>query len=204
MKKMMITAALFGLAFPLAAQAKPLKHGGHTKETGVSGYTGKKFTHYNLNSTGGITGIKFTEAADKPCVFWKVERDLDDVTGKNKTGSQVNLRCKGTVAWGLRKAVYFSGDRFVHAIKVCTTNHKRPSRRRIKGIKIYAARVQSSPVKVTPKHDVTSTAKRPHCKKWHKKVSCGDRRIAYGFIIHQGDYGASGIALKCTDLMVKK
>lgn len=203
MKKMMMAVAVLGLSVPFAADAKPLKQANHKKSSAVSGYTGAT-TVVSVNVFHAVTGIEWREAGDAACFFRSHARDLENVRGPSKAYSTTkSLECGKRQGWGSTKKTYFGGDYFVHAIKVCTSNNKQTRKRTLKGIKIYAARVQDSPIKVTAKHSVTQTVKRTNCKIWHKKVSCGDRRVAYGYKFHKGDNGAYGIELLCTDLMAR-
>ncbi len=203
MKLAMAAALIFTTAAvgSADAQEKRLKHGGHYYTSAVSGYTGKVIP-YRLPTWWGLTGINYKEVSDQACLFSVVVRSLQNVSGTNVAQDELGyMGCGSVEGYGRKKTVKLGGNYFIHGLSVCTNKTRETRKRRVKGIRIWGARVGSSPISVRPTSTMASS-QRPGCKIWQKKVTCGRGRIASGLDFHIGDRGVSGLALRCVDLMV--
>lgn len=142
----------------------------------------------------GITGIEWWERADKPCRIQARSLSLDPTIGK--ASSNDKSICNGDSGNG--KSVSFVGSRnYLRAVAACTNDKKDSSNNRLKGLRIYPARVDA---------DGTVTAlstyeevRHTNCPAsgWHPVASCPAGHIATGLRVHHNGDWFRGISLKC-------
>ncbi len=149
----------------------------------------------------GIKTITWAEFLDKPCWMgvkpWPLNAYIaeDSLPSSIPPEKDINL-CNSTQN-GDTRSISVTG--YVKAIKVCTTDKKDSSKNRLKGIKIWEAKLSKVPPYV---RDVPgSPAKNEHknCKIWHNKVSCPAGYIASGIKVYtdQESRYFRGLSLKC-------
>ena len=170
--------------------------------TKVSGVSGKKKSDIHGGDTAALMGIKVTESTDKPfridLMYHWFPQYLVENHGIGAADGRVELDGNWGFSTAQPKTVAFPGDHmFVRGVKVCT-NRKNT---RIKGLKIYSARVgdNGTVTKGNPEDEYTQTK----CAKWHAAAFCPDGQVAVGVVAHYADdnAGFSGLALKCKALL---
>lgn len=191
------TLAAATLLVTSPAGADLVKDEGRKRTSNVSGYSGKPHwtdagTHYALN------GLSMYELHDKPCIWSMWSRDLDE-TGNGREGSTRYSACGKPKAGSGKKVVRLGGGYFIHGIQICTNKKKDTRKARLKGVKLFAAKLDKRG-DVTRVDKVTAKFQRSHCRKWHKVVRCGKNKIAFGIQFHSGDRGLSGAALLCYEV----
>ena len=181
---------------------------GTDSETAVSGTSGIKHQASMTKVTSNrdaVRGLEWLESGDLPCRLQTLVRDLND--GTDTATGWYWERCPGGF-WGNKKVVSFDDNPryYVRGLAVCDSKNK--GNDRIKGIKIYPAKVWKTKEQVdaigTP-----VTATHSNCGAWKPAVFCPSGAVAHGFIFHteldtsvMGGSGNSaiGIALKCAEV----
>ncbi len=178
-----------GMASPVLAD---LGSGDETR-TAVSGYGGVASDAFRINlGNRGIQEIAWEELSDKPCYFGVTGKNPDVAPSKWTDNESI---CGGNSRIDSRKTVKFKDNPryFVRGISVCTNNR---SNHRLKGIKIYAAKLPAHNSRVD---ELTVTKKKEHtnCRTWHSPVYCPANEVAFGMDMRVKDGAVVGIALRC-------
>ena len=180
--------------------------------TGVSGYPGLTEL-VDATREFGVYGVAWAEQSDIPCSMSLLERRIDD--GQNTAartldlcGRESGFRVLGLV-WvptgGASRQADFAGAgrRFIRGIQVCAN----PGNKRMKGVRIFAARVALGDGTVTTVN-AQKEAKMPNCApdEWDDPVYCPAARVATGIVVHYvGRRGrimnkVTGLSLQCRTL----
>ncbi len=139
----------------------------------------------------GIKEIRWSEKGDKPCSMLARTRPLDSTI--DKTGYESVSFC-GTGS--SEKKVEFRDSRyFLRGIAACMTEKKSSRKNRLKGIRIYPARVAANG-SVTAMNTYEEE-RRHHCDTWFPAVFCGNDEIASGINIYYEDGTFRGLGLRC-------
>lgn len=89
-------------------------------------------------------------------------------------------------------------NRYISSIQVCTSGQSDPDRRRIKGIRVWSARLHGATVVRTGE---MIEATRTNCSIWHERQICVGNRVAVGFEAHYDPSRTqpffTGIQLRC-------
>ena len=151
----------------------------------------------------GIKGFSWWENQDKPCKFTVHRVSLNDVSPyansltdvkKHPTDNSASI-CAGSP--GDEKTVKFvdGTQRFVRGIAVCTSDKNKSSDERIKGLRIYAAKVNENGT--VESLDVNRDDSQTNCKIWHAPVYCPRDYIVTALRLHQINDYFTGIGIKC-------
>ena len=192
------------------AEAQNLTLADDATFTAVSGYAGANKT---LGATGGfrgLTAIEWWEDSDEPCKIRldSVHVNTGDVNQPELalTGVQPRLGSQPCSSPGNRKRVGFAGTaNWIHKVQVCTTDKKDSSGDKLKGIRIWAATVNSrSPLSIS----YGSTAqedKHTNCETWRSAVACPSGKIGSRLRVHHdgAETEVMGLALECRTLKLE-
>lgn len=148
----------------------------------VSGYTGDHSEIYTTSSpTHALNRLSFYEHSDDPnhIEIWEEKLCHDQPcdpgprTGVIHVGSKdENLRTKEIIAAG--------DDHYITAIQVCTTNENDVRKRKIKGARIWTARLEPGGVVNRTNYDPVEFD-RPNCNNhWREKQLCLGNRVVVG------------------------
>ena len=188
--------------WPAAARADVTTDPDSASVSNVSGYTGKKGDVKAVSLDWGLKTVTWYEKADKPCKLTISARDLYDPDKLVATSDYELDICGGAAS--NKKLVSFTDSRrnFIRGVAVCTTDKKDSSDNRLKGIKIFAAKVTTDG-QVT---ELTTFEKNEHtnCAKWRKAVYCPAGHVAHGIQIHHTDGYFRGLAVKCRKVITKR
>jgi hypothetical protein len=165
--------------------------------TAISGFNASDLTWLAVGEGDfGISGLSWDEDGDKPCRIWVQPRALDyAVPG---AGAQMDI-CGSTglsvMGGSLIKTVSFDGNprHFVRGIAACTNSQ---SNHRLKGVRIYAAKVWATQEQVDGL-SVSDQEDRPNCSQWHTAAYCPTGHIASAIVVHHSDQEITGLALRC-------
>lgn len=172
---------------------------GTVTTTNVSGHTGTPKTVGNPSSVTpwGLKELALGEKHDKPCYLHVLARSLPDGDQTNAVlpDGTANL-CGGNAYDALRVNFADNARYFIRGLQVCTTDKADTRDNRIKGVKIYPAKVDKETGAVS---DLTSYEKveNPNCKKWHPAVYCPKGSVAVEVVGHQTDGIYRGLGMKC-------
>jgi hypothetical protein len=179
---------------------------GTEKLTAVSGKAGlgkKRRLGPDPGSWGGaLTGAHFSEDGDKPC---RVEAYSDFLDSSSRSGTGWvwdDVGCTGKSP----KKIQFTGDRYVHAIQMCDNGKTGNTGYRLKGLKMWSARIDRKTAKVMKEDANPSKWERPNCNNnWKKKVACGADKVARSLQIQTdaGDDWVTGVALQCAKIELR-
>lgn len=192
-----ITVAAF-LLIVLVSIATTAEQGSNVNTTAVSGFSGSAVT-VNLESPLALTGIGTRENGDKPCQVTYSFRNLN--SGSGQAGRDTNLTCVSGNSSSRKDAIL--GDNFyVYSVQVCTTNVNNTARSRVKGIRIWGARVNPDNSNVR-RTQTQQSFERTNCPNdgWRNRVRCPKNKVAVGLELHEGERGLSGVALICANVV---
>ena len=169
--------------------------------TGVSGHRGDYQQRLSVSPLG-VHGLAWSEAADNPCMFRLLTRDLANGQDTGFGAEFDALDCPNPVpgsfpafTWG--EDVNFNGNPryFVRGVAVCNNNKKN---QRMKGLRIYAAKVWATKPQIDElgKKDSDEHAL-ANCRTWSDPVYCPEGKIAFGVVVHYTQDGITGLALRC-------
>jgi hypothetical protein len=143
--------------------------------------------------------MSWDEDGDKPC---DMEIDPRALSGPASSGSSpASMDICGNPEPSLagttsqRKTVSFGGNprHYLRGVAVCTNNN---DNHRLKGIRIYAAKVWLAPEQVD-ELSASDQADRPNCATWHPAVYCPADQIASALVVHHSDKEITGLGLRC-------
>lgn len=188
---------LIGTTFVVSEEshAEIMWSGSEVRSTAVSGYPGAiNQLGFGYENKQGISAVTWGERNNVPCQIVISARNLDG-TSNVPAGSKAQNRCTTTSA---SKTVEFAENPrfFVRGIATCGSKVNR-NEKRIKGIKIVAAKVWQT------KHQVDALAtsdaeSNPNCyEPWHDTVYCDDGWVASGLDVHRDGDAIVGLALRC-------
>jgi hypothetical protein len=190
--------ALLGATAPAIASPSPTTDPGSATDTGTSGNTGKA-ANVQIGSVmhWGLRAVTWWERNNRPCKLRLSARSLED--GQQSvtfTGNTLDI-CGGNPGASSMRNVNFDANPryFVRGIAACTTDKNDSANNRLKGIKIYPARVTRQGA-VTPLNSFEKV-ERNNCKFWHPPVHCPAGHIAYGVRVHHNGDSFRGLGLRC-------
>lgn len=173
----------------------------------VSGYTGDHSVIYSLaGCTYALNRLAFYEHSDDPnhIEIWMEQLCHDQPCdpgprdGVLHVGNkEENQRSKKILAAG--------DDHYITAIQVCTTNENDVRKRKIKGVRIWTARLDPGGIVNRTGYDPVEFA-RPNCNNnWRQKQLCIGNRVAVGLKAYYNDdspqlnnrYYITGLELEC-------
>ena len=195
---LMMVASLLG-AFPVMAAALwtvDWKNGTES-ETAVSGVRGTIRHSLDIGQQA-LRGLTWSERYDRPCYFKTLNRDLDD--GKDLTVSPYWNGCGDN--WGNTKQVDFDNNAryYVRGLAVCDS--KNAGNDRVKGIRIYAAKVWKTKKVIDPL-SVKSEAKHANCDTWRSAVYCPSNAVAHGAVLfYDNKFGFPGTSAETTGIVL--
>ncbi|MDR4516316.1 MAG: hypothetical protein MRK00_02835 [Nitrosomonas sp.] len=181
---------------------------GTDSETAISGKSGIKqqatITKVSSN-TFAMRGLEWKEGGDLPCRIQTLLRSLND--GSDTPTGWYWQECPGE-NWGNKKEASLDSNSryYVRGLAVCDSKNK--GNNRIKGIKVYAAKVWKTKEQIDLIKSPVA-ASHANCGTWKPAVYCPSGSIAHGVIIHTeletalfGGSGKSavGFALKCAEV----
>ncbi len=182
-----------------AGQGITLKEGG-VVITDISGHPGKIVGAGAADdrTDAGISKVSIFEKKDKPCELHVELRELYDAQAYNPpiSGSLCTPGSDHVVVSFSENPRYY-----LRGVAACTNDKKDTSKRRLKGIKIYPAKV---------KRDGTVTNlstnegdEQAHCKIWHPAVYCPGGFIASKVRAHYKDDYFTGLSLRCREVVIE-
>ncbi|MBS0164820.1 MAG: S8 family serine peptidase [Nitrospira sp.] len=174
----------------------------------VSGFKGERTnTIGNTAQVAAIERLQFGEHSDEPC-YVKVEKADMVAHSISKPHAELNI-CDGNGPTD-RSLQYVptvtpDHDTFVRGVAACNSTTKNSTR--LKGIKVYRARVEddgSFSMISNP-----STLERPNCDDtWHEPAMCPSGTLATDLVVHIRPDGKkdvfTGLSLKCRKVEVTR
>ena len=149
----------------------------------------------------GIKGFSWWEDKDKPCKIEVHSVALNPVYPdslthvKSEPEGKSKSICNGSPG-NEKKAKFVDGtDRYVRGVAVCTSEKKKSSDERLKGIRIYAAQVNGDGS--VEELDVDRDDDHTNCKQWHSPLYCPAGYIVSGLKVHHRDNYFTGLGIKC-------
>lgn len=146
----------------------------------TSGERGPDVRTAEAQSGHGIKTVAIYEALNVPReIFLERERLC---AGSCPDGSHATLRTEDNDAVSFaisdRTRVTVGENRFITAIQVCTTGQSDSRRRRIKGLRVWSARITASGQVDRTQQMVED--RQSNCAIWHEKQMCIGNRVAVG------------------------
>ncbi len=186
-----------------AADEQPFFVGDQLTSTGYSGWAGTvSYADAPVlpeGGMGGLYGIDWYEDGDQPCHLGTYWRTLTQGTEVYTNGDFDH--CAGSP--GNRKAVQFSDNPryFIRGIATCSSKVDK-NKQRIKGIKVYAAKVWLGKPEV---EELTTAIQDDHknCDTWNAAVFCPADQAATGLVIHRLDRSISALGLRCRPILYR-
>ena len=184
----------------------PSKAFGETKYTSTkahfiteSGFLATDFKKLRASDGRALYALQWWEKADKPVRIQVSERDLcadrtcySQSKGYLSTGNDGNFTSS--------KSVGVATDHFITGIQVCVNAAVAPGTQKLKGIRLWGARLGSNGNLIHDKY--VKEAKRTNCVDWQKERKCGDEEVAVGIKAYHPTFGGFfGIALKCAGVV---
>ena len=207
---MRFSAWCFG-AFLLAALTGPAEAQrlgpGSYESTAVSGYSGR--TERIGGDENGLYGIQWYEDSDEPCqvrIDFGGLYDRSTIQGGNNSivyshcsfGSGLPPIWVPGVSDGAGDVNFNDNPRYyIRGLQVCTNNK---DNHRLKGVRVWAAKVSKNDQQVLDLGE-SDTDTLPNCSVWHTAVFCPAGKIAFGLVVHVGDKGVTGLALRCKQVL---
>jgi len=151
----------------------------------------------------GLKGFSWWENRDKPCKFTVHRVSLNTVSPGATSLSDVKKQpqdtsesmCDGSPGDGKTVKFVDGTKRFVRGIAVCTSDKNKSSDERIKGLRVYAAKVNDDGT--VERLDVNRDDRQANCKIWHAPVYCPNDYIVSALRLHQINDYFTGIGIKC-------
>lgn len=174
--------------------------------TSVSGETAPNSDIIDAPSPYAIKGILVVETGDRPWVVGAALETLcngicpdgpDDTENRIRSDPEFDLMGLG----GLEQSLDLSldDDHYVTALQVCTSGQNNPDNRRIKGLRIWGARLgsQGQLVGSSEMHE----ERRTNCSQWYPRLECPVGQVAVGlrgyFDSRRSDPFFTGLAMRC-------
>lgn len=172
----------------------------------VSGYTGDHSVYHTAGTMHALNRLTFYEHSDDPnhIEIWEEQLCHDQPcdpgprTGELHVGTkEEKLRTKEVIAAG--------DDHYITAIQVCTTNENDVRKRKLKGARIWTARLEPGGVVNRTNYDPV-LFDRPNCNNhWREKQMCIGNRVAVGLRAYYNDdapqfnnrHYITGLELQC-------
>ena len=185
--------------------------------SGVSGNVGTTV----LREGGGVRGIEISENADRPCFVrfasqsfeggsptWRPDDDAASKKGAWVMGSwciddtltdKPASKLVPNGKFGQTRDATLGAEYFVSSLQVCTNGANDSNKKRVKGLRLFASRVDPATGVVTKTPTVQAEYSLPNCKDWESKSTCPDDMVATQLDFHMvsHEHGLSGIALRC-------
>lgn len=170
--------------------------------TAVSGLEHVYSSTYAPNSSrSGVSGFTFWEFGDDPMAIQilttKLCTDNCKATDTHQIATEDDFKI---LSYAQTWTVKADTDHYITAVQVCLNNTDDAAKRKIKGLKVWGARIDSSGKLQYDKE--ANSHELPNCYGWSSIVSCPDGKVATGIRAHwvSGKAGFAGIALYCAGL----
>ncbi len=168
----------------------------------VSGFEGEEKFSWQATANHALVGLRWWEKEDKPYTIASYYRQLCDETQTCKDEWSDPMPYDYSEFKSGHTAL-LNADLYVTAIQVCTTDKKNTAENRIKGIRVWGARINKEGQ--FEASDKMVEAKLTNCSQWRTKRSCTSGSVAIGYSVYheRQDYGAlTGIKLQCAKLTI--
>jgi hypothetical protein len=188
----------------LAAAKEPVWSSAETRVTAISGSKGTahlvEILEFPFGHHVGLDAIVVQERHDKPCQISLRPKALG---GESKAAAWIISGCSGP-SWVDFGYAGVGGDehprQFVHGISTC--NSKSRNNRRIKGVRVFGARVWKTERRIDERVPLDlheDHFERPNCDKdtWTAPTFCDEGFVASGIDVHREGDEIVGIALRC-------
>ncbi len=173
----------------------------------VSGYTGDHSVIYSLaGSTYALNRLAFYEHSDDPnhIEIWMEQLCYDQPCDPGPRNGSLHVGNKDANE-GTKEIIAAGDDYYITAIQVCTTDENDIRKRKIKGARIWTARLE--PGGIVNRMDYEPPPfDRPNCNNhWREKQLCLGNRVAVGLKAYYNDdspqwnnrYYITGLELEC-------
>jgi hypothetical protein len=173
----------------------------------VSGYTGDDSVFYTASSSRhALNQLRFYEHSDDPMLIEIWEEKLCDDRPCDPGPRNTELRASDRDHnENTRKILSAGDDHYITAIQVCTTNDNDTRKRKIKGARIWTARLEPGGIVKRTNYEPREFA-RPNCNNhWRDKQLCLGNRLAIGLRAYYHDdwedgFYFTGLELQCADV----
>lgn len=192
---------------PGAGSSGPTTYGWTSPSwTSVSGETASNSGIIDRPSPYAIKGIMVAESGDRPHLIHVTLETLcngvcpDGPSGAaNWLNSDPENDVMGLGGFGQSLDLSLDDDHYITAIQVCTSGQNNRDRRRIKGLRIWGARLgnQGQLVGSSEMHE----KRRTNCSDWYPRLECPAGKVAVGlrgyFDGRRDDPFFTGLAMRC-------
>ena len=166
--------------------------------TAVSGYTSSDVTWLSVGGAGNVAikGLTWREDADKPCHMAISERGLAEATPWDAPSMDIcGIVSSYLIATATERVLSFDANPryFLRGIAVCNNDK---SNHRLKGIRIYAAKVWSTQQQVD-ELTMSQQTSLTNCDRWDSAVYCPADNVASAVVVHHNNKEITGLALRC-------
>lgn len=155
----------------------------------VSGYTGDHSVYYSLaGSAFALNRLSFFEHSDDPnhIDIWMEKLCHDQPCESGPRDGELHVGAKEENQ-GTREIIAAGDDHYVTAIQVCTTNENDIRKRKIKGARIWSARLDPGGIVNRTGYE-PAEFDRPNCNNhWREKQLCLGNRVAVGLKAYYND-----------------
>ena len=155
----------------------------------VSGYTGDHSVIYSLaGSTYALTRLAFYEHSDDPnhIEIWTEQLCYHQPCDPGPRDGSLHVGNKEENL-GSREIIAAGDDHYITAIQVCTTNENDVRKRKIKGARIWTARLEPGGIVNRTGYDPVEFD-RPNCNNhWRAKQLCIGNRVAVDLKAYYND-----------------
>lgn len=167
--------------------------------TDISGHSGKIIGAGAADdrTDAGLARVTIWERSDKPCVINVELRELFDAQAYNPpVGGSLCTHGSDHVDVSFSENPRY----YIRGVAACTNDKTDTSKRRVKGIKIYPAKVQRDGT--VTNLSASEADEQAHCKIWHRAVYCPNGYIASKVRAHYKDDYFTGLSLRCRKVVV--
>ena len=195
-------SVLLGLCMmPLDISAKEFNWSGGSW-TQVTGYTATATKTTAGWAGSAITGFQWWEKKDDPVRIQVSARTL--CSGKCSGNESTTLKTGSDAGNSVSvKNVATPESHYITGIQVCTTNKGNTSKNKLKGIRLWSARIKPAGRFVadpSPK-----SAQHTHCAKWGSERKCAAGQFVTGIKAYYGPKtGFTGLEVRCSTVEVPK
>ena len=164
-----------------------------------SGFTASNCDTTEASPGYALTGFTWQEKGDDPVRLWVWSRKLCNGSCTGEEGSKIETTSAN--AMSSIKGASVAAGHYLTALQVCTTEKNDSANDKIKGIRVWGARLKGSGKLISdPQYSEDS---RTQCKKWRTKVQCAPGEVATGardYFSHKT--GFTGLRLRCSTVVV--
>ncbi len=143
-------------------------------------------------------GLKMWEIADHACSWQMQYRKLTPLLASGEWSRKI--KACGSELGKSPKTVELGAGEYVEGIQICTNQRKNDKKTRLKGVRLFGARVKSDG---TVQSGTSQTEfHRTNCKVWRQKAMCPEGQLAYAATFYEGKKGVFtngifGVELHC-------